>query len=183
MQSNQSNCNSIVLLCSGCKYIYNTAIFDRQRSTDAVVQLVVSIDFKSYVCMDKQPLLLYAWHLLNVRQAKHLFSTIFVRTNSDCDVINELCLKVMITWKIFSYVFWQWDQYHYLCQIKSDLFVRTLINRNPRYPKQIARNRFLPTRFTPLIQKPRCPTPTRKFRNGYVISIQKTLNRITPTVT
>jgi len=76
------------------------------------------------------------------------------------------------------------DQYHYLFQIKSDLFVWTPINQNPCYPKQIARNRFLPMDFTPLIRKPRCPTPTWKLRNGYVISIEKkTLNRITPTVT
>jgi len=42
-------------------------------------------------------------------------------------------------------------------------------HKNPRYPKQIVRNRFLPTHFTPSNWKPRCPTPTRKFRNGYVI--------------
>jgi len=73
--------------------------------------------------------------------------------------------------EIFSYVFWQWDQYH--LQRQSDLFVRTPINRNPRYPKQIARNRFLPTHLTSLIRKPRCPTPSRKFRNGYVIPVEK----------
>jgi len=55
----------------------------------------------------------------------------------------------MITWKCFSCVFWQWDQYYYLFQIQSDLFVRTPINQNLCYPKQIARNRFLPTHFTP----------------------------------
>ena len=27
--------------------------------------------------------------------------------------------------------------------------------------------------FIPLIRKPRCPTPTRKLRNGYVISTKK----------
>jgi len=107
--------------------------------------------------------------LLNVRQAKYLFSTTFVGTNSDCCVINALCPKAVITCKFFSYVFWQWDQYRYLFQIQSDLFVRTPINWNPRYRKHIARNRFLPTHFTPLIWKPRCPTPTRKFRNGYVL--------------
>jgi len=85
--------------------------------------------------------------LLNVRKAKYLFSTIFVGTNSDCDVIYALCPKAMITWNFFSYVFWQWDQYHHLFQIQSDLFVRTPINQNPRYPKQIARNRFFPTHF------------------------------------
>jgi len=43
--------------------------------------------------------------LLNVRQAKYLFSTIFVGTNSDCDVINALCPKAVITWKIFLMCF------------------------------------------------------------------------------
>jgi len=53
-----------------------------------------------------------------------------------------------------------------------------------RYSKQIGSNRFLPTHFTPLMWKPRCPTPTLKFRNRYVISIEKKLlNRITPIVT
>jgi len=42
--------------------------------------------------------------LLNVRQAKYLFSTIFVGTNSDYDVINALCPKA-ITWKIFLMCF------------------------------------------------------------------------------
>jgi len=50
MQCNQSNFNSIVLLRSDFASIFdNTAIFDRQLSTDAVVQLVVGIDFIS-VC-------------------------------------------------------------------------------------------------------------------------------------
>jgi len=82
---------------------------------------------------------------------------------------------------IFSDVFWQWDQYH--LQIQSDPFVRTPINQNPRYPKQIAKNSFIPMHFTPLIWKSRYLTPTQKFRNGYAISIEKTLNRITPTCT
>ena len=43
--------------------------------------------------------------LSNVRQAKYLFSTIFVGTNSDCDVMNALCPKAMITWKIFLMCF------------------------------------------------------------------------------
>jgi len=60
-----------------------------------------------------------------------------------------------------------------LFQIQTDLFVQTTINRNPSYPKQIARNRFLPMYFTPFIQKPHCQTTTRKLRNGYVISIEK----------
>jgi len=51
----------------------------------------------------------------------------------------------------------------------------------PAIRHKTARNGFLPLHFTPLIRKPRCPT--RKFRNGYVKSIEKkTLNRITPTV-
>jgi len=60
-----------------------------------------------------------------------------------------------------------------LFQMQSDLFVRTRINQNPRYPKQIARNRFIPMYFTPLIWKPRRPTPTWKLKNGYVMSIEK----------
>jgi len=43
--------------------------------------------------------------LLNVRQAKYLFSTIFVGTNSDCDVINALSSKAVLTWKIFLVCF------------------------------------------------------------------------------
>ena len=43
--------------------------------------------------------------LLNVRQAKYLFSTVFVGTNSDCDVINALCPKAVITWKNFLMCF------------------------------------------------------------------------------
>ena len=43
--------------------------------------------------------------LLNVRQAKYLFSTILVGTNIDYDVINALSPKAMMTWKFFSYVF------------------------------------------------------------------------------
>ena len=156
-----------------CKYIYNTAILiDRATQTQLCSWLSASISWV-YVRSDKQLSLLYDWHLLNVRQAKYLFSAIFVGTNSDCDILNALRLKTMITWDFFSYVFWQWDQYHYLFQIQSDLFVRTPINWNPRYPKQIATNRFPPTQFTPLIWKPCCMTPTWKFRNGYVISIEK----------
>jgi len=58
-----------------------------------------------YVCSDKQLALLYDGHLLDVRQAKYLFSAILEGTNSDCDLINMLCPKTMITWKFFSYVF------------------------------------------------------------------------------
>jgi len=67
---------------------------DRQRSTDAVVQLIVSFDFISvYVWMDKQLSLLYGWHLLNVQQAKYLFSNMFTGANVSCDVINALWPK------------------------------------------------------------------------------------------
>jgi len=41
-------------------YIYNTAIFDRQRSTDAVVQLIVSFDFIC-VCTYGQTALTALW--------------------------------------------------------------------------------------------------------------------------
>jgi len=40
--------------------------------------------------MDKQLSLLYGWHMLNVRQAKYFFNTMFLRTNIDCDVISAL---------------------------------------------------------------------------------------------
>ena len=134
---------------------------DRQRAPQMQLCRWLSASISSlYVRSDKQLSLLYNWHLLNVRQAKYLFSTIFVGTNRDCDVINTLCSKT-ITWKFFSYVFWQWDQYH--LQLPSDLFDRTPINRNPRYLKQIAKNRLLRTYFTSLIRKPRCPTPTRNL--------------------
>jgi len=43
----------------------------------------------------------------------------------------------------------------------------------PDIQHKTARNGFLPMYFTPLIRKPRCPTPTRKFRNEYVKSIEK----------
>jgi len=162
MQSNQSNCNSIVLLrCDFASIFITPPSWQTARSTVAVVQLVVSIDFKVYVLSDKQLSLLYDWHLLNARQAKYLFSAILVGTNRDYDVIHTLCPKIMIIWNFFSYVFWQWDQYH--LEIQSHLFVRTPINRNPRYPKQIAKNRFSPTHFTSLIRKPRCPTPARNL--------------------
>jgi len=72
---------------------------------------------KVYVRLAKQLSLLYDWHLLNVRQAKYLFSAMFVGRNSNCDVINALFPKAMI----FSDVFWQSDQYHYLFQIQSEL--------------------------------------------------------------
>ena len=49
--------------------------------------------------MDKQLSLLYGWHLLNVRQAKYLFSTMFIGTNIDCDVINALWPKAIIILK------------------------------------------------------------------------------------
>jgi len=186
MQCNQSNCNSVVLLCSDFASIFITL--------PSLIDSVLHRCSCAADCQLRFHKFMYVWinsfHccmadiLLNVRQAKYLFSNTLVRPNSDCDVINATCLKAMITWKFFSYVFWQWDQSHHLFQIQSDLFVWTPINQNPHYPKQIARNRFFPTHFTPLIRKPRCPTPSWKLRNGYVISIErKTLNRIKPTVT
>jgi len=54
----------------------------------------------------------------------------------------------------------------------AGILVKTLINRNPRYIRhKIAGNGFPPMHmhFTPLS----CPTPTRKFRNGHVKSIEK----------
>jgi len=47
-----------------------------------------------------------------------------------------------------------------------------------------AKNRFSRMHFTPVIWKPRCLTPTWKFRNEYVRSIEKKmLSQIMPTVT
>jgi len=51
--------------------------------------------------MDQQLSLLYGWRLLNVWQAKYLFSTMFVATNIDCDVLNALWSKAMMIWKSF----------------------------------------------------------------------------------
>jgi len=70
------------------------------------VQPVVGIDFLSvmYVWINSSHCCM-ADILLNVRQAKYLFSTIFVGTNSDYDVINALYPKAMITWKFFLMCF------------------------------------------------------------------------------
>jgi len=94
MKNHQSNCNSIVRLCSdfASYYSFCNTIIDRVRSTDPVVQVIVSIDFASeqHVCMDKQLSLLCGWHLLNVRHARYFFSTTLLGINSNCDVINVL---------------------------------------------------------------------------------------------
>jgi len=42
----------------------------------------------------------------------------------------------------------------------------------PSIRHKTARNGFLPMHFTALIRKPRCPTPTRKLKNGYVKSME-----------
>jgi len=163
MQNNQSN--SIVLLRSDFASIFTSppSLIDSAPQTQLCSWLSASFYKRTYVIrMHKQLSLLYDWHLQNVRQTKYLFSAILVGTNNDRDVINELCPKATITWKSFACV-WQQDQYHYLFQIQSNLFVRTPINRNPRYPQWIARNRFLPLHFTLLIRKPRWPTPTRNL--------------------
>jgi len=52
--------------------------------------------------MDKQLSLLYGWHLLNVQQAKYLYSTMLVGTNIDCEVINALWPKAVIIWKFYN---------------------------------------------------------------------------------
>jgi len=106
MQSIQSNCNSVVLLRGDFANIFITPpSWWAPRSTDAVVQLVDSFDFTSVGRLDKQLSLLYDWHLQNVQQTKYLFSTTFVGTNSDCDVINALCLKPVITCRFFLMCF------------------------------------------------------------------------------
>ena len=62
-----------------------------------------------YVRLTKQLSLslLYDWHLLNVRQAKYLFSAMFVGRNSNHDVINALFSKAMMTWKYFLMCMWR----------------------------------------------------------------------------
>jgi len=54
----------------------------------------------------------------------------------------------------------------------------------PAIRHKTARDGFIPMHFTPSIRKSRCPTPTPKFRNGYVKSIEnKPLNQIMLTFT
>ena len=55
--------------------------------------------------MDKQLSLLYGWHLLYVWQAKYLFSTMFIGTNSDCDLINVLWPKANDNLVTFPWAF------------------------------------------------------------------------------
>jgi len=52
-------------------------------------------------------------------------------------------------------------------------FIRTQNNGIPAIRHKSVSNGFLPMHFTPLIRKPRCLTPTRKFWKGYVKSIEK----------
>jgi len=120
--------------------------------------------------MDKQFSLLYVWHFVECLTSSVSFQH-HIRRNKQRLWCNTYAVPENNDNLEFFYVFWQWDQYHCLFQMQSDLFVRTPINQNPRYPKQIARSRFFPTHFAPLIQKPHCPTLTRKLRNGYIISI------------
>ena len=164
MQSNQSNCNSIILLRSDfASLLVTLPSWKTASSTDAVVQLVVSIDFKVYVCSDKHLSMLHDWHLLNVQQAKYLFSAILEGTNRDCDVINTLCPKTMTNRKFFSFFLCFDNEINttYTCNqtCLSELWSTGI----PANPKQIAKNRFPPTHFTSLIWKPRCPTPARNL--------------------
>ena len=111
MQCNHSNCNSIVLFRSdfASTFVTPPSLIDRAPQMQLCSWLSALIK-RMYVWINSSHCCM-ADILLNVRQAKYLFSTIFVGTNSDCDVINALCPKATITWKFFSYVFWQWDQY------------------------------------------------------------------------
>jgi len=106
MQNHQSNSNSIVLLRSDFASIFITppSLIDSAPQTQFCSWLSASILYV-YVRMDKQLSLLYGWHLLNVRQAKYIFSTMFLVRNIDCDVINALWQKAMIIWKSFLVCF------------------------------------------------------------------------------
>jgi len=53
--------------------------------------------------------------------------------------------------------------------LQSDLVCPN--SEKPESP--LSDTKLVGTDFTPLIRKPRCPTPTRKFRNGYIKSIEK----------
>jgi len=104
--------------------------------------------------------------LLNVRKAKYLFSTIFVGTNSDCDVIYALCPKAMITWNFFLMYFDNeinttiYSKYSQTCL--SEL-------RSTRIP--VIRNKLLGTDFSQRISsraglraRGNCPvTPVMKY--------------------
>jgi len=62
-------------------------------------------------------------------------------------------------------------------------FIRTSKKQNPTIQRKTGRDGFFPMHFIPLIWKYRCLIPTRKFRNGYVKSVEKKLlNWIMPTV-
>ena len=59
----------------------------------------------AYLRLDKQFLLLCGWCLVIAQHATYLFSTQFAGTKSDCDVINILLQKHVITWKYFLMCF------------------------------------------------------------------------------
>jgi len=118
--------------------IYNTAILIdnalHRRSCAAVCQhrfYKTLTTLKVYVRLTKHLSLLYDWHLLNVRQAKYLFSAMFVGRNSNCDVINALCSKAMITWKYFLMCFHNQINTTIYSKYSQTSFVRTPINQNP----------------------------------------------------
>jgi len=73
------------------KHIYNTIIFERQCSTDTVVQLITSFDFIS-VSAYGYTALIAVWLTFAEcsQQAKYFCSTMFMGTNSESDVINVL---------------------------------------------------------------------------------------------
>jgi len=61
-----------------------------------------------------------------------------------------------------------------LLWIRSDLvFPNSEQPESPLSETKLLGTDFLTMHFTPLIRIPRCPAPTRKFRNGYVKSVEK----------
>ena len=139
MQSSQSNCNSIVLLRGdiASTYITPPSLIDstlHRRSCAAGCQhrfYKTLTTLKVCVRLTKQLSLLCNWHLLNVRQAKDLFSAMFVVRNNNCDEINALCSKEMITWKYFLMCFDNEINTIIYSKYSQTSFVQTVINRNP----------------------------------------------------
>jgi len=68
--------------------------------------------------------------LLNVQQAKYLFSTMFLRTKINCDVINVLEPKAMIIWKSFLVCFNNEVNTNYLFEIVGCARLLVLLVRN-----------------------------------------------------
>jgi len=93
MQNHQSSCTQV---CFSAVYSLFPAYFrqpylDRECSTDAVVQMMVSISFIN-VCtyLWTNRVLIALWLIFADCSISNLFSTMFVETKGDCDVINAM---------------------------------------------------------------------------------------------